>query len=128
MNEFDVAEIIEDVHEENTSILKYNDENSLSCVLSLAFRSAKKSYDMYREMAGGKGYADLVFVPKSNCTTPAFIVELKWNQTAKTAVDQIKQKNYVKCLKNYSGDVLLVGVNYDKKSKKHTCKIEKIIK
>lgn len=128
MNEFDVAEIIEDVHEENTSILKYNDENSLSCVLSLAFYSAKKSYDMYREMAGGKGYADLVFVPKSNCTTPAFIVELKWNQTAKTAIDQIKQKNYVKCLKNYSGDVLLVGVNYDKKSKKHTCKIEKIIK
>ena len=129
MDEETVADIVEQVHEENTSIIKYNDENSLSCVLSLAYYSAKRDYNMYRELASGRGFADLVFVPKPTCLTPAFIIELKWNQSADSAIDQIKQKNYVNCLKSYSGDVILVGITYDKKfSKQHTCKIEKIIK
>ena len=89
-----VAEMIEQAHDENTSILKYNDENSLSCVLSLAYYSAKKSYVMYRELAGGKGFADLVFIPRKGCQTPAFIVELKWNKSAEAAIDQIRQKKY----------------------------------
>lgn len=122
------AEIIEQVHYENTSILQYNNENSLSCVLSLAYYSAKKSYTMYRELAGGNGFADLVFIPKKGCNTPAFIVELKWNSSADTAITQIKNKNYTECLKDYSGDILLVGVNYDKSSKKHCCLIERIKK
>lgn len=124
-----VAEMIEQVHDENTSILKYNDENSLSCVLSLAYYSAKKSYVMYRELAGGKGFADLVFIPRKECQTPAFIVELKWNKSAEAAIDQIKQKKYTESLKDYSGEILLVGLNYDKDAeKKHTCVIERVIK
>lgn len=124
-----VAEMIEQAHDENTSILKYNDENSLSCVLSLAYYSAKKSYVMYRELAGGKGFADLVFIPRKECQTPAFIVELKWNKSAEAAIDQIRQKKYTESLKDYSGEILLVGLNYDKDAeKKHTCVIERVRK
>lgn len=128
MNESKVAEIVELVHQENTSILQYNNENSLSCVLSLAYYSAKRSYDMYRELAGGKGFADLVFVPKKNCQSAAFIVELKWDKSAETAIDQIRDREYADCLKSYKGDIILVGLNYDKINKKHECKIEKIKK
>jgi len=124
-----VSEIIEQVHDENTSILQYNNENSLSCILSLAYYSARKNYTIHRELAGGKGFADLVFIPRTGCTTPAMIVELKWNISAEAAIDQIKKKQYVKCLKDYSGEILLVGISYDKNAeKRHTCVIEKIQK
>lgn len=123
-----VAEIVEQVHRENTSILQYNNENSLSCVLSLAYYSARKDYVMYREFPGGDGFADLVFVPRKTCRTPAFIVELKWNQSAETAIDQIKQKKYAECLKDYSGEILLVGIDYQKDTKQHDCVMEKVYK
>ena len=123
-----VAELIEQSHQDNTSILKYNDENSLSCVLSLAYYSARKSYIIERELPAGKGFADLVFKPRSNNINPAMIVELKYDSSAESAIGQIKEKQYMDCLKDYSGDVLLVGVNYDKKLKKHSCKIEKVKK
>lgn len=120
-----VAEIIEQLHQNNTSILKYNDENSLSCVLSLAYYSAQKSHTITREAPAGKGYADLVFVPRRTSNLPAFIVELKCDYSAENAIEQIKKKDYTDCLKDYSDEILLVGVNYDKKSKKHTCRIER---
>ena len=120
-----VAELIEQSHQDNTSILKYNDENALSCVLSLAYYSARKSYIIERELPAGKGFADLVFKPRSNCHSPALVVELKYDSSAESAIEQIKEKQYTDCFKDYSGDVLLVGINYDKESKKHSCKIEK---
>lgn len=123
-----VAEMIEQAHQENVSILKYHNENSMTCVLSLAYYSAKKNYVMYRELAGGKGFADLVFVPRKGCETPAFIAELKWDNSAKTAITQIHEKQYVNCLQDYTGEVILVGVNYDKDTKKHTCLMKKIYK
>jgi len=79
-------------------------------------------------MPAGKGFADLVFVPDRKCSTPAMVVELKWNHSVQTAIDQIRSQNYVACLEHYSGDILLVGVNYDKESKEHTCKIERVNK
>jgi len=123
-----VAEMIEQAHQENVSILKYHNENSMTCVLSLAYYSAKKNYIMYRELAGGKGFADLVFIPRKGCETPAFIAELKWDNSAKTAITQIHEKQYVNCLQDYTGEVILVGVNYDKDTKKHTCLMENIYK
>ena len=120
-----VAELIEQSHQDNTSILKYNDENALSCVLSLAYYAARKSYIIERELPAGKGFADLVFKPRSNNSNPAMIVELKYDNSAESAVEQIKEKQYMDCLQDYSGDVLLVGINYDKETKKHSCKIEK---
>lgn len=131
-DETKVASMIEQVHQENTSILKYNDENALACVVSLAYYSAKKDYLVYRELAGGKGYADMVFVPRNTTNRPAIVVELKWNQSAGAAIDQIKKRQYVECLKGYTGEVLLVGVNYDAgkegfdEYKKHECRIEKV--
>ena len=127
-NEEKVAELIDKAHSENTSILKYNDENSLSCVISLAYYSARKTYTIDRELPAGKGYADLVFKPRKNNSNPAMIVELKYDQSAEGAIEQIKKKQYTDCLKDYSGEILLVGINYDKDNKRHTCKIEKIIK
>lgn len=95
-----VAEIIEQVHQDNTSILQYNDENSLSCVLSLAYYSAQKSHTITREAPAGKGYADLVFVPRRTCHLPAFIVELKCDHSAEEAVKQIRKKNYTVSLQD----------------------------
>ena len=122
-----VAELIEQAHTENASILKYNDENSLACVVSLAYYSARRTYTMYREVPAGKGYADIIFIPRKNVTTPALVIELKYNQSAESAITQIKNRHYTDFLKDYSGEILLVGINYDKDDpdKKHTCRIEK---
>lgn len=120
-----VAEILDSVHSENTSILAYNDENSLSCVISLAYYNAMKEYTKIRELPTGKGFADVVYLPKKYSDKPAMIVELKYDQSAEGAISQIKEKRYVESLKEYHGNLLLVGINYDKTSKQHECLIEK---
>lgn len=124
-----VAAIIGQAHSDNASILKYNDENSLACVVSIAYYSARKNYTVHREMPSGKGFADLVFVPRRNVNTPALVVELKYDKSADSAIEQIKNRNYADCLKEYCGDILLVGINYDKNDevKKHDCKIERFV-
>ena len=120
-----VAAGVQKVHEQNTSILKYNDENALSCVISLALYSAKNYYTIIRELPSGKGYADLVFIPyKKSIDKPAIVVELKWNKTVQGAIAQIKERNYISALKAYQGDILLVGINYEKDTKHHECIIE----
>jgi hypothetical protein len=121
-----VALRVAEVHSQNTSILKYNDENSLACVLSLAFYTARNHYEMLREFPAGKGFADIVMLPYRHVNAPAIVLELKYNKDADTAIEQIKRQEYVKSLQHYVGDVILVGINYDKCSKQHTCKIEKI--
>ena len=123
-----VSELLDKAHSDNTSILKYNDENSLSCVISLAYYSARKSYIVERELPAGKGFADLIFLPRKNNSNPAMIVELKYNKSAEGAIEQIKKKQYADSLKDYSGEILLVGINYNKDTKKHDCVIEKIVK
>ena len=120
-----VARAIDLAHDENTSILSYNDENSLACVLTIAYIWAKNDYVIHREYATGKGYADLVMIPRRNVNKPAMVVELKFNNTADTAIDQIKRKEYPSKIAEYTGDVLLVGINYDKETKRHECVIEK---
>ena len=122
-----IAEMIAKVHSDNTSILKYNDENSLSCVISLAYYSARKDYIIHRELASGEGFADVVFIPRKKSDKPAMIVELKKGHSAEEAVEQIKKRNYSDKVSEYTGEMLLVGINYDDQ-KGHTCKIEKIQK
>ena len=119
-----VAQLVSDSHSENTSILQYNDENSLACVLSIAYYSARKDYILHRELATGKGFADLVFIPRIGRTLPALIIELKKGHSAEEAVQQIKDNNYLHKVSEYSSDVIFVGINYDEK-KGHTCIIEK---
>lgn len=117
---------MEEVHRENTSILKYNDENALACVLSLAFYTARNRYEMVRELPSGKGFADIVLVPYKHVDAPAVVLELKWNKKADSAIEQIKRQEYAGRLLHFAGDVILVGINYDKRSKKHSCVIERL--
>lgn len=126
-----VASFIDNAHQENTSILSYNDENSLSFVLSIAYIYAKNDYIIHRELASGKGFADLVFIPRRNVDKPAMVVELKCNKGSVAAIEQIKQKNYPAKVAEYmnsnrAGEILLVGINYDKETKTHSCVIETI--
>ena len=118
-----VARYIEEAHL-NTAILTYNNENALSYTLALAYIYARNHYTMIREMPTGKGFADVVLIPYRD--KPAMIIELKWNQEVKTAIDQIKEKKYPKGLEKYKDNLLIVGISYDKKTKKHTCHIEEM--
>ena len=120
-----VAHGIEAIHDENTSILSYNNENSLACVISLAYYYAKNDYIVHREYASGKGFADLVLIPRKNVDSPAIIVELKYGNPVDTAISQIEQKNYPAKVAEYAGNLLLVGISYDKKQKTHSCVIER---
>ena len=128
MDEDAVARGIELTHDEETSILSYNDENSLACVLSIAYFYAKNDYVMHRELPTGKGFADLVFIPHRNVDSPAMVIELKCNKSADAAIDQIKRKQYPAKVAEYTGDILLVGINYDHETKTHSCKIERYTK
>ena len=83
---------------------------------------------MHRELASGKGFADIVLMPRKLVDSPVIVLELKYNQDADAAIAQIKRKQYPAKLAEYSGDILLVGINYDKKQKSHTCHIEHYIK
>lgn len=122
-----VAAGIEQIHTEYASSIQYNNENSLSSVLTIAYLSSIQYYfKPVREMPTGRGFADFAYIPKPEYAQdyPALIVELKWNQNARTALAQIRERNYPQSLLQYTGDVLLVGINYDKKSKQHECVIE----
>ena len=123
-----VAEIIEEVHRQNSSIIAYNNELSLSVTLALAYYSARKQYEIIREFPSGEGFADLAFIPRKGVNAPAIVAELKYNKSAEGAISQIKERNYTDKLTAFSGEMLLVGINYDKESKKHECQIEKILK
>ena len=120
-----VATLVEAAHTENTSIIKYSDENSMACVLAIAYYYAHGDYIFHREFQTGKGFADLVLLPRKNVTTPAIIAELKYSHAVDTAIDQIKARNYPAKVSEYTGDILLVGISYDKEHKTHQCKIEK---
>lgn len=119
-----VAEGIDKVHRENISILQYNNENALSCVVTLAYYNAVNDYTLIREMPSGKGYADIVFLPRRYSAKPAMVIELKYDKPVDSAIGQIKEKRYPDALKEYRGNMLLVGISYDKEAKKHHCKIE----
>ena len=120
-----VAAKIEQIHMEYTSVIQYNDENSLSCTVNLAFYFAREYYTMIRELPSGKGFADICMIPrKTHLDKPAVVIELKWDKSAAGALNQIKEKNYGSALKDYQGNLLLVGINYDRVTKKHECVIE----
>ena len=126
-----VSEILEKIHNQYTSVIEYNDENSLSSVLTIAFLGTLDYYfKPVRELPTGRGFADFVYIPKPVYREdyPALVVELKWNKSAQTALQQIKDKRYAESLQDYAGEILLVGINYDKKTKEHTCSIEKLVK
>ena len=125
-----VAEALDRAHTEVASILTYNDENSLGCAIGLAYYSARKDYKIIREFPTGKGFADIVFLPLPHTSKPALVVELKYDKTVETALQQIKDRHYTQALEGYSGEILIVGISYSKenKDKPHSCLIERTVK
>ena len=125
-----VAARIEKIHQEETAILYYNDEQALRSVIKLAYFSYRDHYIKFEELPSGNGFADIVYFPKKQSPLPLLVIELKWNKSAKGAIEQIKDRRYPDALKGYDGDILLVGVNYNKNpqagKRKHTCVIEKL--
>ena len=120
-----VAEKLDVAHEAYVSILQYNNENSLSCLVKMAYTTAPAYYNIEREFPAGKGFADMVFIPrKDTVDMPAILIELKYDKSADTAIKQIKEKRYAGKLSGYADKIMLVGVNYDKTTKKHECVIE----
>ena len=129
-DETKVAEGLDRAHGEVASILTYNDENRLGCVIGLAYYSARKDYMLIREFPAGKGFADVVFLPLSSAGRPALVIELKYDKTGDAAIRQIKDRKYPRALEGYAGEILLVGINYDRedKNKPHSCVIERVEK
>ena len=92
----------------------------------MAYFTAPAYYNIIRECPSGKGYADFILMPRKNAgTRPAMVIELKCDEVVDTAIRQINDKGYTGVLADYRGDVLLVGIMNNKKTKKHSCRIEK---
>ena len=123
-----VARLVEAAHDSEAPIYKYNNENTLSCVISIAYYYAHGDYIFHRELPTGRGYADLVLMPRKNVSKPAIVIELKNNETPSKAIAQIKERHYTDKVAEYTGDILLVGISYDSETKEHRCQIEKCTK
>lgn len=125
-----VASQVQKIHAEETAILYYNDEQALRSVIKLAYFSYKDHYLKFEELPAGDGYADIVYFPKKTSPMPALVIELKWNQSAKGAIGQIKEKRYPSALAGFGGSILLVGISYEKDTlknkRRHTCIIEEV--
>ena len=116
---------IKKVHMETTNPLNANREDSLRAVIQVAYFAYRDYYMKLEELPTGEGYADIVYFPKPGKGVPALLVELKWNKSAVGAIQQIKDKQYPNVLEGYGGELLLVGINYDKDSREYECRIEK---
>lgn len=116
-----VASILEAVHDKEIPFLNYNDENALSCVITLCYLYARDEYQIEREAKSGKGYCDYLFSPR-NLDRPAIVLELKVDTTPEAAIAQIKEKNYMQRVETCK-EILLVGISYH--NKRHECRIEK---
>ena len=125
MDEETVAAAIEEAHKAGAAPTFYNNEQALRSVIRIAYISCIDEFLRIDELPSGHGYADVVFFPKKNSAMPLLLIELKWNKTEEGALRQIKNRDYPQVLKDYGGDMLLVGINYDVRSRKHTCRIEK---
>ena len=120
-----VAAQIKKVHMETTNPLNANREDSLRAVIQVAYFAYRDYYMKLEELPTGEGYADIVYLPKPGKGVPALLVELKWNKSAVGAIRQIKDKQYPSVLEGYGGELLLVGINYDRDSREYECRIEK---
>ena len=126
-----VAEFMERAHD-LAGNRTYNDESALSYAVQYAYYAAQRYYTTILELDTGKGYADIVFIPAPKyADKPAMVIELKYNKDVDTALSQIKKQKYPDRLEHYKGNMLLVGINYDKDVsntdkdfKHHKCIIE----
>ncbi len=120
-----VRQIIEEIRCEQYAPQFYNNEQALRATIKYAYISALDKYLKIEEMPSGKGIADVVYIPKPMTDFPALLIELKWNKSSGGAIEQIKTNQYATVLKPFEGNLLLAGINYDTKTKTHSCIIEK---
>ena len=126
--------ILEFAHNTEVPLLSYNHETELSAIVNLVYLAARDSYRVEREDKAGTGYVDFIFYPYDT-TADCIILELKVDHTPDEAIAQIIDKKYaLKFMpklagqKIYTGRILAVGIGYWKESKKHSCKVEEILK
>lgn len=126
--------ILEFAHNTEVPLLSYNHETELSAIVNLVYLAARDSYRVEREDKAGTGYVDFIFYPYDT-TADCIILELKVDHTPDEAIAQIIDKKYVLKFmpklagqKIYTGRILAVGIGYWKESKKHSCKVEEILK
>ncbi len=121
-----VAKLIESAHFAETTTKNYHDEQALRHVVIMAYITSIDHYMRFEELASGRGYSDILFLPKRMASKPALLIELKWDKSVDKAVSQIKERHYPEIMKKfgYKGRILLIGLNYSTKTGKHTCKIE----
>ena len=131
-NTQEMAEILSFAHNTESPIFSYNSEIELSAIVNLVYLAARDNYRVEREDKAGEGYVDFIFYPDQK-NQDAFILELKVDSTPDDAIRQIKDKEYVLRFKGklgektkYTGRILAVGISYDKKMKKHSCKVEEL--
>ena len=120
-----VAEAIESIRESSYAPTFYNNEQALRYVIKFAYIACVERFVRIEELPSGKGIADIVFIPKKGAIEPAMVIELKWDGSGEGAIDQIHDRKYPKVLEGYGDEILLVGINYSSKEKKHFCRIEK---
>lgn len=123
-----VAEAIKNIRATNYAPTFYNNEQSLRYAVKFAYIVCIDKYMKVEELPSGKGLAVVAYIPKSDTALPALVVELKWEENANNAIDQIKRKDYPAVLKDYFGEIVLVGIGYDSKTNEHSCVIERIEK
>ena len=119
-----VANALEVAHDSATSPLFYNNEQALRAAVELAYITAVDKYAAIEELPSGRGFADVVYLPKPGADLPALLVELKWNRPVDGAIEQIKARRYPEAPRGWGGEILLVGISYDEKTKRHTARIE----
>lgn len=122
-----LAQLFTKIHEDKVPVLEYNSESALRYVVLLAYLSTEKEYlAPLNEFQTGKGFADIVYLPArvSSKNKPALIIELKKDSSARAALEQIKERDYTLRVREYTDNILLIGINYDSKTKQHTCAIE----
>ena len=121
-----VAKAIDEIRDTQYAPTFYNNEQALRYVVKFAYIATVDQYLRVEELSSEKGIADVVYIPKKMSFLPALVIELKWNQSADGAIAQIKSKHYPAALQDFGGEILLVGINYDVKTKEHSCVIESI--
>lgn len=124
LDEDAVAEGIARAHDSGCAPAFYNDEQALRAVVKSAFITAADHYATIEELPSGRGLADVVYLPRRGDPAPALLVELKWDRSPEAAIAQVRDRDYPAVLRGFGGPILLVGVTYDRKSKRHVCCIE----
>lgn len=119
------ADLIAESHEECSALTTYNNHEALKSTIREALLTTADAYIRWEEFPSGKGIADILYLPKKHIRTPAILIELKMNRSANSAIEQIKSKNYPARLKDYGGEILLVGISYNSKKRTHKCVIER---